>query len=418
MNADLKFAWRTRTVLYVAALSTMPLFFFSACHQAGGALIAGIDPAGEATSNHIFFTFYSNDSLAKLHFAKQPPSLPNHYSFTYFSNDSLGNFLQSILYQDIPIIPIFAEAFDPHEEFDWASLTECPHLLADSNLYAERWDSLPQAKFWKMIMNMGSDSCLTSLAGSRLVVDRMPTKTWLSWSDSIQMVYKDSIKELYQLDTLTPIYITSGKNYYYDIEHVLPSISRAIEIFEDNETDPWYAQAILLIESPGRLQFSPVGAYGSFQLMKEVALEHGLVVNDSIDEREDFDKAAAAAAGLIRTRCVPQIKRILRNNQLQYEETDTWFKLLVLHAYHAGAGNVEGVINLIDPEKGGIDLMTKVWRTEYGGFKNASQNYSQVALASLLRLNQQIATDLDSLCNQITLARAEEAPETEALLMP
>ena len=47
--------------------------------------------------------------------------------------------------------------------------------------------------------------------------------------------------------------------------------------------DPWYAQAILMIESPNKLQKSNAGAYGSFQLMKDVARLFGLKVNKSIE---------------------------------------------------------------------------------------------------------------------------------------
>ncbi len=42
-------------------------------------------------------------------------------------------------------------------------------------------------------------------------------------------------------------------------------ISRGIEQFIINDTDPWYAQAILMIESPGKLAYSNAGAYGPFQ---------------------------------------------------------------------------------------------------------------------------------------------------------
>ena len=33
---------------------------------------------------------------------------------------------------------------------------------------------------------------------------------------------------------------------------VLPDISKAIRVFQQNDVDPWYAQTILLIESPGK----------------------------------------------------------------------------------------------------------------------------------------------------------------------
>ena len=193
----------------------------------------------------------------------------------------------------------------------------------------------------------------------------------------------------------------------------LPGIGKGIEAFQENGVDPWYAQAILLIESPGQLHMSPVGAYGSFQLMKNVAVEYGLVVNDSLDEREDFSRAAFAASELIRRRCLPQVRAMLRKRELSYSETDLWFRLLVLHAYHAGAGNVESVLAKIQPQGGGVELMKQVWTTEVGGFKNASQNYSQIAIASFLRMEEVMQTLPDSICQErittgVALAKTRE----------
>ena len=37
-----------------------------------------------------------------------------------------------------------------------------------------------------------------------------------------------------------------------------------------------------------------------------------------------------------------------------------------------------------------MQLIQTVWQTTYGGFKNASQNYSQLALAAYCNFNQMI----------------------------
>ncbi len=70
--------------------------------------------------------------------------------------------------------------------------------------------------------------------------------------------------------------MTTGKSDFYQFDKVFPSISRGVDVFVQNQTDPWYAQAILLIESPGKLAYSNVGALGPFQLMKSVARNHGV----------------------------------------------------------------------------------------------------------------------------------------------
>jgi hypothetical protein len=124
--------------------------------------------------------------------------------------------------------------------------------------------------------------------------------------------------------------------------------------------------------------------------MKSVARSHGLKVNKYVDERKDFDKSAKGAASLITKTCIPQAVRILNKHNIEFCEDDLWFKLFVLHIYHAGAGNVSGLLTSMKTSNGGMELITKMWQSEWGGFKNASQNYSQVALASMIILNDMI----------------------------
>mgnify|MGYP003655189648 FL=1 len=74
---------------------------------------------------------------------------------------------------------------------------------------------------------------------------------------------------------------------------------------------------------------------------------------------------------------------------MQYE---LWFRLLVLHIYHAGAGNVNNVmVNVVKPSCGCKSVITTIWQSSYGKFGNSSQNYSQLALASLFVLEEFIA---------------------------
>jgi hypothetical protein len=113
----------------------------------------------------------------------------------------------------------------------------------------------------------------------------------------------------------------------------------------------------------------------------------GLTVNKSVDERADFDKSAWGASELLKRICIPEAKRILDARNINYNQTDLWFRLFVMHIYHAGAGNVSKVIEAINPTEGGQQLITKMWQTKAGGFGNASQNYSQVVLAALLTLD-------------------------------
>lgn len=253
-------------------------------------------------------------------------------------------------------------------------------------LQVEKWDQLAQPRFWQKIMRLSPDSCIVNIGATRQIIEITSLKTWNAQSDAQKDAYRDSVRNLHGLPADERIFVTSGKNDFYRFDAVIPTISRGIEIFRQYNVDPWYAQAILLIESPGKLAKSTAGAYGPFQLMKGVAISHGLKVNNTIDERKDFDKSAMAASSLISKVCIPEARRILNAYQIEFNETETWFRLFVLHIYHAGAGNVSQVMQAIAPTSGGIELITKMWQTKAGQFGNASQNYSQLALASFLVL--------------------------------
>ena len=273
-------------------------------------------------------------------------------------------------------------------------------FINDSSLYSEGWSNLPQTKFWQEIMRLSPDSAIISLSTNRKILARISTKTWTNLSEIKRMAYKDSLRKFNNIGDVVVIYITAGKADFYEFKKAMPTINRSINVFNQNGVDPWYAQAILLIESPGKINIkSTVGANGPFQLMKSVAKHHGLIVNGKIDERIDIEKSALVASRLLKNICIPHVKKILDISNLQYKETDLWFRLLVLHAYHAGSGNVIGVIRKINPCEGGMQLIQTVWQTTYGGFKNASQNYSQLALAAYCNFNQMIMMG-DSLLSQ------------------
>ncbi|MEZ4936596.1 MAG: transglycosylase SLT domain-containing protein [Crocinitomicaceae bacterium] len=264
-------------------------------------------------------------------------------------------------------------------------------------IFTERWDTLVNPQFWVKVMELPSDSMIVNVARTREIIALGDHKKWDKQTDKFKDAFRDSIRKAKGLDSLERIFVTQGKSDYYQFKHAIPSISKGVELFHQYGVDPWYAQAILLIESPGKIRKSNVGAYGSFQLMKGVARTYGLVVNKYKDERKDFDKSAKAASRLIKEVCIPQAKRILAKYKIVPNETDLWFRLFTMHIYHAGALNVEAVVDEIKPKKGGKELITKMWITQAAGFKNASQNYSQVALASLIKLDRLIMNDCHSI---------------------
>ena len=277
----------------------------------------------------------------------------------------------------------------------------CSHEMIDPEmLVVERWDILEQSKFWKTIITTTKDTCVINIASTRQILDYINKDVWFEQTEKEKKIFKDSVKDYYCLDTNTRLYITTGKKEFYQIEQVIPSLETAINIFQENNVDPWFAQSILLIESPAQLNYSSVGAYGPFQIMKRVARDMGLTVNKYEDERKDFDKSAFAASELLRRICIPQAYRILCNvGGIEPEGDELWFKLLVLHIYHAGARNVESLLNQLDQPLQGMELIKWMWRNEYGNFKNASQNYSQIAIAAMLTLKDIVLSDCEYIFN-------------------
>lgn len=290
--------------------------------------------------------------------------------------------------KDVPIIEKYIVSYNDVTRMKF---------INDSVLYKEGWNDLAQPKFWQQVMLMNPDSAIVNIAGTRQILDRISMKDWNKMSDLKHSFYKDSLRNFYNIPDNDNLLITSGKKDFYEFKKVLPTINRSIDVFKQNDVDPWFAQAILLIESPGKMNTkSYVGANGPFQLMPSVARNQGLIVNKRVDERTSIEKSALGASRLLKRICIPYVRTMLDSAHVPYNETDLWFRLLVLHAYHAGAGNVAGVIRKINPSEGGIGLIQTIWQTTYGGFKNASQNYSQLALAAFLNFDKLVMQQTDS----------------------
>jgi len=261
--------------------------------------------------------------------------------------------------------------------------------VLDKSLYHLKLDTVAQVKFWRSIMNLHQDSAIVNFSCSRKVIQKINIKEWNLRSDSLKKFYRDSVKLAHNVDSTERVLITSGKKFFYDFDKTSQNFHNGINCFVGNGVDPWFAQAILLIESPNKLQKSNAGAYGPFQLMKDVARLYGLKVNKEMDERADFERSAYASSSLIKTICIPKARKMLEElNITGYSESELWFKLLVMHVYHAGSYNVEKALFTFRPQQGNMDLIYTLWQTQTARFKNASQNYSQLVLAAMLEMNE------------------------------
>jgi hypothetical protein len=270
-------------------------------------------------------------------------------------------------------------------------------ILSADAIISEGWSGFAQPNFWRNIMTLAPDSCIVNIAKTREVIDITSNIQWNKQTNDQKDVFRDSVRTAHGLTSEDRIFVTTGKKDFYKFDVVYPSLADGVAAFESNDVDPWYAQAILLIESPGQLKKSRAGAYGPFQLMPSVARAQGLTVNRYTDERSDFERSAFGSSNLIKTMCIPEAKRILNAHNLEFSENDIWFRLFVLHVYHAGAGNVSAVVNKIAPKEGGQQLIQTMWNTTAASFGNNSQNYSQLALASQLILHDIVHNESDSI---------------------
>jgi hypothetical protein len=259
-------------------------------------------------------------------------------------------------------------------------------VMGSKAIDAAKWNELSQPLFWREIMLLSPDSIIVNVASTRQIIAKLPAKRWNSLAPAAKSLYRDSVREANQLPETESIMVTTGKNHFYRFDLVMESLPMGVAAFEEYGVDPWYAQSILLIESPGQIKKSTAGAYGPFQLMPSVARAYGLTVNKSVDERKDFKKSAYAAASLIRRSCIPSARSIATAAGLTVDESAIWFRLLTMHVYHAGAGNVRAVVTQIGKVESGEELIRKMWVTKAGAFGNSSQNYSQLALAAHIQL--------------------------------
>lgn len=294
----------------------------------------------------------------------------------------------------------FCTAYLNAQSVDWNAdkvsvlTTNDEHVIMGSHpLKQGEWDKVPQAIFWQEIMQLSPDSALINIASTRQIVGRMSNRIWRTKGESFRLHFKDSVRRSLGLPDWERIMVTTGKQDFYRFDLVFGSLAKGVDAFESFGVDPWYAQSILLIESPGHMRKSVSGAYGAFQLMPGVARQFGLTVNKYVDERRDFERSAYGAAQLISRVCIPSARRIAQQAGLMVDERSTWFRLLVMHVYHAGAGNVSKVVNYIGNPTDGNALIRKMWVTSYGKFGNESQNYTQLALAAHLQLERTIRSN-------------------------
>jgi hypothetical protein len=262
-------------------------------------------------------------------------------------------------------------------------------------LFQAGWHTLNQPMFWQKIMRTPSDSLVFNTQ-TRDVIKVIHKDEWRGKNQQEKDSFKDNLRTDSGLDSTVQIYATWGQSHHFTLERIMRFIPKANQVFVKHGVDPFFCQSILLVESPSDFKArSNVGARGPFQLMRSLARQYGLMMNKQVDQRTDLEKSARVAALFIKQACIPRIKKGLLQHfkAEEIDENALWFRLLVLHAYHAGPANVLAALELVENKEPSMVLIQQLWQTKASRFKNASQNYSQLILAANVMLYERLFSD-------------------------
>jgi len=259
----------------------------------------------------------------------------------------------------------------------------------------EGWDTMPEIKFWRRIVSLDKDSSTANYYATRKLLRNFPKRT----IDSLEArgkleLLREELRTEFNLPTGSRVMFTSGRKWFYNFKPVQTQIGRGMHIFDSLGVDPFYAQTVLLIESPGNnKQKSIAGAYGHFQIMSFNATKYGLRIDKYVDERENFERSAYVSAMLFKETFIPLAKRWCNELGFRVDVNALWFKLLVMHCYNAGPYGVKSAMNIVPNSYQENALIHKLWHTTAHYFPSEAQNYSQLALACYLEFEKQLADD-------------------------
>ncbi len=128
---------------------------------------------------------------------------------------------------------------------------------------------------------------------------------------------------------------------YINVPSIKANVQRYMPFVEKYLSDaniPQDFKYLAIVESGFNVDVSsPVGARGFWQLMKPTARDWGLVVNDLVDERTDFEKSTRAAC-----------KEIARNYLYIHNRFKVSSWVLTAAAYNVGIGRIKSAIEKQD----------------------------------------------------------------------
>lgn len=279
----------------------------------------------------------------------------------------------------------------PHDKNMPASLAGVAYLRVPV-VCDEGWDTLPEIRFWRRIVSLNKDSVVANVYANRQLLCNF-SKDYI---DSLEgagklEVFRENLRKEYNLPAGTRVMFTSGRRWFYNFLPVQSKIERGMQIFDSLGVDPFYAQTVLLIESPSSPTLkSFAGAYGHFQIMPFNARKYGLRMDQYVDERSNFDRSAYVSAMLFKETFIPYAKQWCQQFGFRCNENALWFKLLVMHCYNAGPWGVRSAMQIVPNSYQENELIKKLWHTTAKWFPSEAQNYSQLSLACYLEFEQQL----------------------------
>ena len=104
-------------------------------------------------------------------------------------------------------------------------------FVGTPDLFQEKWDTLAQPNFWKIVMNMPPDSCLINVAKTRQVLKRESVKNWNRLTDSQKDEARTELRKLHNLPPDTRIFMTTGKNDFLNLPMFIRVFQKPLKFF-------------------------------------------------------------------------------------------------------------------------------------------------------------------------------------------
>ena len=88
-------------------------------------------------------------------------------------------------------------------------------FVYDSQLFENRIDTFNKIKFWSTVMNTSEQYMIVNHASNRHIYQMVPYSEWDQLSEYDKDVYRNLIRQEFNLDEEERIYITRGKSEFY-----------------------------------------------------------------------------------------------------------------------------------------------------------------------------------------------------------